>query len=128
MGARVIHFEIHADDPERCAAFYSAVLGWEIQQWDGPIDYWLATTGPDSDPGINGAIVRRTTPPPSDGQPLTSYTSTVQVESIEETERAVSEAGCEQVVPREEIPGVGKVSYFKDTEGSIFGALEPVEE
>ena len=25
-----------------------------------------------------------------------------------------------------EIPNVGKVSYFKDTEGNIFGTLEPV--
>jgi predicted enzyme related to lactoylglutathione lyase len=121
----VIHFEIHADDPERCAAFYRDVFGWKIQQWDGPIDYWLAKTGSDDKPGIDGAIVRRTTPPPSDGQPLTSYTSTLEVEDIEQTERDVNAAGGSQVVPREDIPGVGRVSYFKDTEGNIFGALEP---
>jgi predicted enzyme related to lactoylglutathione lyase len=125
MAARVIHFEIHADDPERCAAFYRDVFGWEIQQWDGPIDYWLAKTGPGDKPGIDGAIVRRTTPPPSDGQPLNSFTSTLEVEDIERTEREVTAAGGEQVVPREDIPGVGRVSYFKDTEGNIFGALEP---
>ena len=45
--------------------------------------------------------------------------------SIEETEKVVPDAGGEQVAPRQEIPNVGKVSYFKDTEGNIFGALEP---
>ena len=48
--------------------------------------------------------------------------------SIEDTERAVPEAGGEQVLDRMEVPGVGRLSYFKDTEGNIFGALEPVSE
>ena len=32
----------------------------------------------------------------------------------------------EQVLDRMEVPGVGQLSYFKDTEGNIFGALQPV--
>jgi hypothetical protein len=60
--ARVVHFEIHADNPERAAAFYRKVFDWQITKWDGPADYWLITTGPDSEPGINGAIVQRQGP------------------------------------------------------------------
>ena len=51
--ARPVHFEIHADDPERAVEFYSAVLGWTFTKWEGPADYWLVTTGPDNEPGIN---------------------------------------------------------------------------
>lgn len=51
---RVVHFEVHADDPERAANFYSGVFGWELAKWEGPQDYWLITTGPDDEPGING--------------------------------------------------------------------------
>lgn len=36
--SRVIHFEIHADDPGRAAGFYGEVFGWEVQKWDGPVD------------------------------------------------------------------------------------------
>ena len=27
---RVVHFEIHADDPERAINFYKSVFGWEF--------------------------------------------------------------------------------------------------
>ena len=55
---RVVHFEIPADDPERCNAFYRTVFGWTIVKWNGPMPYWPATTGTEG-PGINGAIAPR---------------------------------------------------------------------
>ncbi len=64
---------------------------------------------------------------PGDGQSVNAFVNTIQVDSIDETERRVPDAGGEQVVAQDTIPGVGKVSYFKDTEGNIFGALEPAE-
>ena len=54
--SRVVHFEIHADKPERAAAFYQALFAWEFTKWAGPQDYWLIKTGPDSQPGINGGM------------------------------------------------------------------------
>ena len=47
--SRVIHFEISADDPERAVKFYEKVFGWKIDRW-GPVEYWLATTGPMTSP------------------------------------------------------------------------------
>jgi len=32
MPNRIAHFEIHADDPERAAKFYSEVFGWEVKK------------------------------------------------------------------------------------------------
>jgi uncharacterized protein len=122
---RVIHFEIHASDPDRAVTFYTEVFGWKVEKSQGPVDYWLATTGPDEEPGINGAILRRMGSEPSSDQAVNSFVNTIQVSSLEETERTVPDAGGEQVLPRQEIPGVGLLAYFKDTEGNIFGALEP---
>ncbi len=56
---RPVHFEIHADDPERAAAFYRSVFDWEIEKWEGPREYWLVTTGPEGTPGINGGLMKR---------------------------------------------------------------------
>ena len=65
---RIVHFEIHADDPERAARFYEAVLGWTSQKWDGPADYWLMTTGDPAERGIDGAVMKRPEPgTPQDG-------------------------------------------------------------
>ena len=123
---RVIHFEIQAADPDRAERFYTSVFGWSVQPVGGPMDYRLLTTGADGTPGINGAILRRAAGEPGEGDAVNGYICTISVDSIEETERAVPEAGGQQVLDRMEIPEVGQLSYFKDTEGNIFGALQPV--
>jgi predicted enzyme related to lactoylglutathione lyase len=123
---RVIHFEIHAEDPDRAEAFYTTVFGWAVERYGGPVDYRLLTTGPAADSGVDGAILQRQgAGAPVDGQPVNAYVCTIGVASLEETERAVPAAGGQQVVERMEVPGVGHLAYFKDTEGNIFGALEP---
>src|SRR2546423_11695103 len=52
--ARVIHFEIQAENPDRAISFYENLFGWEFTKWDGPQPYWLVKTGPEGQPGING--------------------------------------------------------------------------
>jgi uncharacterized protein len=123
---RVIHFEIQAADPDRAERFYTSVFGWAVQPVGGPMDYRLLTTGADGTTGINGAILRRGGGEPGEGAAVNGYICTIEVNSIEATERAVPEAGGEQVLDRMEVPDVGQLSYFKDTEGNIFGALQPV--
>jgi predicted enzyme related to lactoylglutathione lyase len=123
---RVIHFEIHAADPDRAERFYSGVFGWTAQHFGGPVDYRLLTTGPGDEVGVNGAILRRQGAGPVADAPVSGYVCTIQVDSIEDIERAVPAAGGEQVVERMDVPDVGQLAYFKDTEGNIFGALQPV--
>jgi len=42
-----------------CAiTFYKAVFGWTIEPAGGPVEYDLITTGPSTEPVINGAITR----------------------------------------------------------------------
>jgi predicted enzyme related to lactoylglutathione lyase len=56
---RVVHFEIHADDPQRAIAFYSKLFGWEFNSWGGPMEYYLIKTGPEESRGIDGGMIRR---------------------------------------------------------------------
>ena len=37
--ARVVHFELPADDPERAIAFYEQAFGWKFEKWEGPLEY-----------------------------------------------------------------------------------------
>jgi uncharacterized protein len=94
-----------------------------VQKFDGPIDYRLLNTGPNTEAGIDGALVERRAP--ADGDGVIAYVCTIHVEDIRATEQKVKDAGGEQVVDRHEIPDVGQLSYFKDTEGNIFGAMQP---
>jgi predicted enzyme related to lactoylglutathione lyase len=122
--SRVVHFEIHADDPDRAGRFYSEVFGWTITHWKGPVDYRLVRTG-EGAPGIDGAIMARGEPPADEG--VGGYVCTIAVEDIGTTERRVLGAGGRRVRDRQEIPGIGLHAYFKDTEGNTFGVLQSVE-
>jgi uncharacterized protein len=122
--ARVVHFEIHAEDPERAAAFYRAVFGWEIKRW-GEQPYWLVSTGPDGTPGINGGLLPRRGPAPAEGQPVNAYVCTVQVDDLDgDLAKALLHGGT-LAVPKMPIPGVGWLAYCKDPEGNILGIMQP---
>ena len=120
---RVVHFEIPADNPERASKFYSEVFGWQIEKWDGPFDYWMVTTGPEGEMGINGGIMRRTGE--LNGGSPTAYVCTVGIDSLDQYIAKVEAHGGKIVVPKMEIPGVGWMAYCKDTEGNQFGLMQP---
>lgn len=122
---RVVHFEIHCADLDRAERFYTGVFGWQISRWDGaPIDYRLIATGQDDQRGINGALTQREGE--VDGQAVIAYVNTIEVDNLAQTQQRIAEGGGEMVREPAEIPNVGTVAYFKDTEGNIFGALQPV--
>jgi uncharacterized protein len=119
---RVVHFEIHADDLDRAERFYTDAFGWDVRRVPGLDDYRLVITGPAAEPGIDGAIMQRRLP--IDGQAMIAYVCTIDVDDIGATEEGVIAGGGQQVLDRMTIPGVGYVSYFKDTEGNVFGAIQ----
>jgi len=115
--SRFVHFELPADNPERAVHFYEKVFGWQAQKWDGPMDYWMLTTGPEDQPGINGAIAPRE-------EQFTVPINTVDVESVDDVARRIESAGGTIVVPKRAVPGVGWLVYFADTEGNVSGAMQ----
>jgi len=119
---RVVHFEIHADDPQRAANFYQGVFGWDIKKWEGPEDYWLVTTGKAPEPGIDGAILKRMGP--INGDAVIAYVCTVDVPSVDDAIAKITSHGGTIVLPKMPVPGVGWLVYAKDTEGNIFGSLQ----
>jgi predicted enzyme related to lactoylglutathione lyase len=122
--ARVIHFEVHADNPERAIQFYQEVFGWEFSKWAGPTDYWLVSTGPNDKPGINGGLMRRHGPGPVEMQAVNSYVCTVDSTSVDETVKTALANGGTLAHAKMPIPGVGWLANVKDTEGNIVGIMQ----
>lgn len=121
---RIVHFEIHCTDLDRAERFYADVFGWQISHWEGaPIDYRLITTGPEDQPGINGALTQRQDD--VGGTAVRSYVNTIAVDDLAETQRRIADGGGRLVSDPAPIPGVGTVAYFEDTEGNLFAALQP---
>lgn len=121
---RVVHFEIHAESPQRAARFYEAAFGWRLEPWAGSPDYWVITTGDERVPGINGGLLRRRGPAPASGQPVNAYVCTIEVPSIDLFIEQVIRHGGTMAVPKVALPGVGWSAYCKDTEGNIFGLMQ----
>jgi predicted enzyme related to lactoylglutathione lyase len=114
---RVVHFEISADQPERAAEFYRKVFGWEINKWDGPVEYWLVMTGDKEKPGIDGGMMKRQ-------ENFPPVTNIIDVDSVDDFATKIAQSGGKIVVPKGAIPGVGWFAYFADTEGNISGIMQ----
>ena len=124
--SRIVHFEIHASEPQRAIAFYTNVFGWQFHKWESDdTDYWLIMTGPDEEPGINGGLSRRRGDPPEEHAAVNCYTCVVQVTDLDATLEKISAEGGIIVLPKSPVAGVGWVGYAKDTEGNIFGMMQP---
>jgi predicted enzyme related to lactoylglutathione lyase len=116
---RPVHFEMTFENPERATAFYSKVFGWTFQKWgDGAMPYWLTTTGPDGQPGINGGMMARQ---PGMGP---GTTNTMDVESVDAAVETIKAAGGTIILEKMPVPGMGWVAYATDTEGNQFGVFQ----
>jgi len=111
---RPIHFELGVIEPKRAVKFYEDVFSWKCYKWDGPMEYWLVTTGAEGSPGINGGIMIH-----KDSQPRT--VNTIGVDDVDAAAEKVTAAGGQVVVPKMAIPGIGWQMYCLDTEGNLFG-------
>lgn len=117
---RPVHFEIHADDPERAVAFYTGLFGWKANRFSDQ-EYWLLSTG-DGD-GIDGAIMKRIGGRPEIGSAVNAFVCTIAVEDCDGAVADAVESGATVALPAFDIPNVGRVAYLIDTEGNIFGVL-----
>lgn len=127
---KVIHFEVHVDEIERAKKFYENVFDWKITKWETDetdMEYWMVMGGDDKSPGINGGMVKRQGPKPSDDTPVSSFVSTIDVKDLDETINKIEEFGGKITVPKMGIPKVGWLAYFKDTENNTVGIMQEDE-
>ena len=113
--SKVIHFEISAKDSERAVKFYQEVFGWQVNKYCR-MDYWLVKAGEEKEMGINGAI--------SGESSFKGTVNTISVPSYEEAAKKIVEAGGKIISPKTAVPGIGYMSYCKDTEGNVFGIMQ----
>lgn len=125
MANSVAHFEIFASDVERARKFYERVFGWTFEV-GGPPDFYLIFTGAASDPGLTHGLIGKRSGPAAQG-PLNSFRCTISVRSITESMAAIQAAGGTIRGPMADVPNVGKVVEFADTEGNIACAMQYVQ-
>ncbi len=117
------HFAINADDVPRAKRFYERALGWKFNAWGPPQFYMIDTGGNGAPSPVQGSLQGRRELVP--GQRMTGFECTIEVPSIDATAAAVVEAGGKVIMQKSIIVGVGALMFFADTEGNVFGAIQP---
>jgi predicted enzyme related to lactoylglutathione lyase len=102
---------IHARDPRRAAAFYTAVFGWFLPT-DAGRCCWVVTSSDDQRLGLDNTDAN------GPGIP------TVHVADLEATSRLAVAAGGEILVSRIPQAGAGWLVYLADTEGNLIGIMQ----
>lgn len=113
---RPIHFDITGKDPKSLVPFYTDIFGWKFEKWDGPMEYWMITTGPDSTPGINGGLGKR--------QKDSNTVNTLGVKDVDAVLKQIKGKGGKVESEKAAIPGIGWFAQFSDPEGNVFGLMQ----
>ena len=132
MANLVVHFEIHAIEPQRLIDYFGRLFGWTFTQF-GDAPYWVISTGEGSvgltEPGygINGGLTQRQGPTPEHGAPVNGSTFVVGVDGdIDDLYQQGLQLGGTTAVPLEDMQGVGRVGYLRDPDGNVLGLISPV--
>ena len=132
MANLVVHFEIHASEPQRLIDFYSELLGWKFT----PVrrePYWSIDTG-------EGAVCDGRARPrhqrradaavrsgPGGGAPVNGADFVVGVDgSVDDLFQKGLDLGGTEALPLSDMEGIGRVGYLLDPDGNVFGLISPV--
>jgi len=119
MDNKLVHFAIHANDTERAALFYSKIFNWKFNSY-GDSDFMQIKLKGEEAP--IGAIQH--TKYSSINDPVKGFECSIVVENVEEVANIVEKEGGKVVMPKTEIPHVGWIIKFIDTEGNLVCAME----
>jgi predicted enzyme related to lactoylglutathione lyase len=122
MANHIAHFEIFASDVERARRFYERVFAWRFEV-GGPPDFYHIFTGPPVEHGISRGLIAKRHGPAVQGS-INGFRCTISVGSIRETVTAIEAAGGKVRSAIIDIPNVGKLVEFADTEDNIACAMQ----
>src|SRR6478752_5663537 len=124
MANLVVHFEIHASEPQRLIDFYTGLFGWSFTQF-GDMPYWAIDTGEGAigpggaGNGINGGLTQRQGPGPEPGAAVNGGNIVVGVEgSVDQVFAKGLSLGGTEALALSDMPGIGRLGYLLDPDGN----------
>lgn len=127
MGTRTAHapgtpswVDLGAPDVDRAAAFYTALLGWEVEP-AGPVE----ETGGYRMARLDGRAVAGIGPAQDPGPPR--WTTYVTVDDADQAVATAREAGASVLVEPMDVMAAGRMAVLADPEGAMFSIWQPGE-
>ncbi len=121
---KFVWFELLTTDVEAAIAFYTEVLGWKTQAWQGiadmPYTMWCVGERP------IGGVMTLPAELGANGVPP-HWFGHVAVPDADATSKLAVELGGE-LVHSEDVPEVGRFAILKDPQGAVLSAFTPKDE
>jgi predicted enzyme related to lactoylglutathione lyase len=121
MKNKLSHFAIHIDDIQRAKKFYDGVFDWGFNAY-GPNDFLQIKADKSENGEVIGAMQSRNYSPLK--EKVIGFECTISVENIDEIINKVKSNGGQVLLPKTEIPNVGMIAKFLDTEGNLICAMQ----
>ena len=121
MKNNLSHFAIYIDDIDRVKSFYSNLFGWDYNSY-GQDDFLQIKDSSDDDAKLIGALQSRKYSPID--EKIIGFECSVAVEDIDAIISKIEANNGKIVMPKTEIPYVGWLVKFLDTEGNIVCAVQ----
>ena len=121
MKNNLSHFAIYIDDIDRAKAFYSNLFGWDYNSY-GQDDFLQIKDSSDDDGKLIGALQSRKYSPID--EKIIGFECSVAVEDIDAIISKIEANNGKIVMPKTEIPYVGWLVKFLDSEGNIVCAVQ----
>lgn len=109
MPNKLAHFAIEADDVARARRFYESVFEWRFEPW-GPPEFYLIQGA-----GVHGALQKRREAAPEGRK---GFECSFAVDDLAASQKRIEAAGGRINGPKINIPTVGELVAFADTEGN----------
>lgn len=115
---RFVWYELLTTDPKAAIAFYTEVVGWKSQAWEGS-DYmmWVASQGALGGVSLLPEQAKRMGAPPY-------WQANVEVANVDESCAKVKQLGG-QVFHVEDVPTVGRLAVIADPQGAVLALFTP---
>lgn len=132
MASDIVHFEIYVNDVERAKKFYEEVFGWAFKPMeDMGMNYTLVFPGGKvmdgpAEKGVNGGMLKRPGPSADDKAAPNAFVCTLSVDDVDATVKKAVANGARVDMKPDDIPGVGRFAYIRDTEMNLVGVLKPL--
>lgn len=109
-----VWYELMTPDVDGAQAFYGGLLGWEFADGgQAEMEYLLA-----SKDGVEVAGFMTLTDEMSEGGALPLWAGYVGVDDVDASSKALSKSGGTVMLEPQDIPGVGRFSFFTDPSGA----------
>jgi len=116
LGNPVVQWQIIAREPEKVAAFYAKVFGWDVRT-DNALGYRVIETGDER--GIDGGVW----PSPPEGHNLVQLF--IQVDDIDACIAGATALGAQVLFPKQHLPDGDAMAILLDPAGLSFGLVTP---